>query len=47
MVYVADLDYSAEANSGMRHVLYSFSEYFSPYEEIQGEYSSDKVLGGP
>ena len=47
MVYVADLDYSAEANSGMTHVLYSFPEYFSPYKEIQGQCSSDKALGGP
>ena len=47
MVYVADLDCSADANSGMRQVLYFFPEWFCPYEEIQGECSSDKVLGGP
>ena len=35
-MYVADLDYSANANSGMRQVLYFFCEYFSPYEENEG-----------
>ena len=47
MVYVADSDYSADANSGMRQVLYFFPECFCSHEEIKGERSLDKALERP
>ena len=47
MVNIADLDYSANVNSGMRPVLCFFPVYFSPYEENQKGCSSDKPLLGP
>ena len=47
MVNIADLDYSARVNSGMRPVLCFFPVYYSPYEENQKGCSSDKPLLGP
>ena len=47
MVNIADLDYSANVNSGMRPVLCFFPVYYSPYEENQKGCSSDKPLLGP
>ena len=46
IVYVADLDYSANANSGMRQVLYTFPGSHVPSEESQKGCSSEKSLGG-
>ena len=44
--YVADLDYSANANSGMRQVLYTFPGSHIPSEESQKGCSLEKSLGG-
>ena len=45
--YVADLDYSANANSGMRQVLYTFPGSHVPSEESQKGCLSKKSPGGP
>ena len=45
--YVADLDYSANANSGMRQVLYTFNGSHVPSEESQKGCLSKKFPGGP
>ena len=36
MVNIADLDYSANANSGMRQVLYPFPDSHVPFEDSEG-----------
>ena len=45
--YVADLDYSANANSEMRQVLYTFPGSHVPSEESQKGCLSKKSPGGP
>ena len=45
--YVANLDYSANANSGMRQVLYLFHGSHSPSEESQKGCFLEKSPGAP
>ena len=47
IVYVADLDYSANANSGMRQVLYTFPGSHVASEESQKGCLSKKSPGAP
>ena len=46
MVNIADIDYSANVNSGMRPVFCFFPLYFAPYKENEKGCSLDKPLLG-